>query len=130
MKFLTQVLFLKSQRVLPVFRSEGMSVRTGLGRPLATIVIGVPKLVLVEPPTVSGGKKSLPQGLRFRLPYLWAAGVSWIVRESIFRYIAFQKLSYYFLMINEYIKTRGGVKVKSKVKMKNDVGISGEQNIR
>ena len=82
-KDLTQDLSRKSHRVLPVLLSVGMSVFTGFVRPLATIVIGVPNLDFVEPPKTSGGKKSLPQELRFRLPCLWAAGVSLITRESI-----------------------------------------------
>jgi len=36
-----------------------------------------------EPPKASGGKKLLPQERIFKLPYLWAAAVNCITRESI-----------------------------------------------
>jgi hypothetical protein len=47
-------------------------------------VIGLPRPdFLFGPPKTSGGKKSLPQERRFTLPYLCAAGVNLIMRDSI-----------------------------------------------
>jgi hypothetical protein len=46
--------------------------------------MGVPRPAFLDgPPKTSDGKKSFPQGRMFKLPYLLAAGVSWITRDSI-----------------------------------------------
>ena len=64
--------------------SLGMSVCIGLGRPSTFRVIGTPRPAFLDgPPKASDVKKSLPQGRMFRLPYFWAAGVSWITRDFI-----------------------------------------------
>jgi len=89
-KSFTHFLSLKIQRGFPVL-SLGMSVSIGLGRPSTFRVIGVPRPVFLDGlPKASGGKKSLPHGLMFRLPYLRAAGVSWITHESIRRRSPFE----------------------------------------
>ncbi|MBA7708630.1 hypothetical protein ES703_117533 [subsurface metagenome] len=67
--FLVQERWRNIHRILPFF-SLGMSVLIGSGRPSAIIVISLPFWFLVEPPKASGGKKTLPHGLMFRLPYL------------------------------------------------------------
>jgi len=63
-------LFLKIHRGFPDL-SLGISVSTGLESPSTFSVIGLPIPAFLDgPPKTSGGKKSLPHGRMFRLPYL------------------------------------------------------------
>ena len=62
-----------------------MSVSIRFGMPSACSVIGLPRPVFLDgQPKTSGGKKSLPQELKFKFPYLKAADVNLIIRDSIF----------------------------------------------